>query len=181
MLRGGLVKRAGSHHDGVCRCPEEPHNETVRFVESADIASPRFAGDFVTDHTVNRAHEVADHEGPFGAGWREPQIAAVSNSQFLRQNGRLGSFPALDQRADDFWQGPLLGRRASLRRSSGGRYGNRKSPDRPVDVAIASVFAAASTTSPLGIHYYAIAFSGRCACTAQHADCGSPLVSAGHL
>src|ERR1035438_7253106 len=81
MLRGGLVKRAGSHHDGVCRCPEEPHNETVRFVESADIASPRFAGDFVTDYTVNRAHEVADHIGPLGAGWREPQIAAVSNSR----------------------------------------------------------------------------------------------------
>src|ERR1017187_524771 len=149
MLRGGLVKRAGSHHDGVCRCPEEPHNETVRFVEY-----------FVTDYAVNRAHEVADHIGPLGAGWREPQIAAVSNSQFLRQNGWLGSFPAVDQRADGFWQGPLLGRRASLRRSSGGRYGNRKSPDRLVDVTIASVFAAVSTTSPLGIHYYAIAFSG---------------------
>src|ERR1039458_4789980 len=49
MLRGGLVKRAGSHHDGVCRCPEEPHNETVRFVESADIASlaAQFAGKVV--------------------------------------------------------------------------------------------------------------------------------------
>src|ERR1039457_6996597 len=108
MLGGGLVKRAGSHHDGVCRGPEEPHNETVRFVESGDIASPRFAGDFVTDYTVNSAHEVADHKGPLGAGWREPQIAAVSNSQFLRQNGRLRSFPAVDQRADDCWQGALL-------------------------------------------------------------------------
>src|SRR5664279_4153876 len=160
MLRGSLVKRAGSHHDGVCRCPEEPHNKTVRFIESADIASPRFAGDFVADNAVNRAHEVADHIGSLGAGWREPQIAAVSNSQFLRQNGWLGSFPAVDQRADGFWQGPLLGRRASLRRSSGGRYGNRKSPDRLVDGTIASVFAAVSTTSPLGIHYYAIAVSG---------------------
>src|ERR1017187_6560148 len=128
---GSLVKRAGSHHDGVCRCPEEPHNETVRFVESADVASPRFAGDFVADYAVNRAHEVADHIGPLGAGWREPQIAAVGNSQFLWQNGWLGSFPAVDQRSDGFWQGPLLGRRASLRRSSGGHYGNRKSPDGP--------------------------------------------------
>src|ERR1039457_2848747 len=77
MLRGSLVKRAGSHHDGVCRCPEEPHNKTVRFGESADVASPRFAGDFVADYAVNRAHEVADHIGPLGAEWREPQIAAV--------------------------------------------------------------------------------------------------------
>jgi hypothetical protein len=30
MLRGGLVKRAGSHRDGVCRCPDEPHNDGVR-------------------------------------------------------------------------------------------------------------------------------------------------------
>src|ERR1035437_7631841 len=102
MLRGGLVKRTGSHNDGVCRCPEEPHNETVRLVESADIASPRFAGDFVTDYAIYRAHEVADHIGPLGTGWREPQIAAISYSQFLRQNGRRGCLPAVAQRADYF-------------------------------------------------------------------------------
>ena len=33
-------------------------------------------------------------------------------------------------------------------------------PTALVDVTIAFVFAATSTTSPLGIHYYAIAFSG---------------------
>src|ERR1019366_10230745 len=80
---------------------EEPHNERVRFVESADIASPRFVGDFVADYAVNCAHEVADHIGPLGAGWREPQIAAVGNSQFLRQNGwrrghRCARSPAAD-------------------------------------------------------------------------------------
>ena len=51
MLRGGLVKRTGSHHDGVCRCPEETHNETVRSVESADVASSGFAGDFASANT----------------------------------------------------------------------------------------------------------------------------------
>src|ERR1039458_876563 len=107
MLRGGLAKRTGSHHDGVCRCPEETHNETVRLIESADIASPGFAGDFVADYAIDRAHEVADHIGPLGPGWREPQIAAVSNSQFVRQNGRPGCFPAVDQRADPIWHGPL--------------------------------------------------------------------------
>src|ERR1035437_8922601 len=76
------------------------------------LPPPRFAGDFVADYAVNRAHEVADHIGPLGAGWREPQIAAVGNSPFLRQNGWLGSFPAVDQRADGLWQGPLLGRGA---------------------------------------------------------------------
>jgi hypothetical protein len=80
MLRGGLVKRTGSHHDGVRRCPEKPHDETVRLVESADIASPGFAGDFVADYAVERAYEIADHIGPLGAGWREPQIAAVGSS-----------------------------------------------------------------------------------------------------
>src|ERR1019366_2792513 len=98
MFRGGLVKRTGSHHDGVSRCPEEPHNKTVQPVESADITSARFAGDFVTDYAVNGAREVANHIGPFKAGWRKRQIAAVSNSQFLRQYGRLGCFPAVDQR-----------------------------------------------------------------------------------
>src|ERR1017187_1588050 len=111
MLRCGLVKRTRSHHDGVCRCPEETHNETVRPVESADIASSGFAGDFVADYAITRAHEVADHIGPLGPGWREPQIAAISNSQGFRQNGRFGCFPAVDQRADDLWQGLLLGRR----------------------------------------------------------------------
>src|ERR1035437_5640333 len=106
VLRGGLVKRTGSHHDGVRRCPEETHDETVRLVESANFASPGFAGDFVADYAVKRAHEVADHIGSPRARWREPQIAAVSNSQILRQHGRLGCFPAVDQRADDCWQVP---------------------------------------------------------------------------
>ena len=30
----------------------------------------RFAGDFVTDYAVNGAREVANHIGPFKAGWR---------------------------------------------------------------------------------------------------------------
>src|ERR1035438_4003710 len=134
MLRVGLVKGAGSHHGGVCRCPEEPHNETVRFVESADIASPRFAGDFVADYAVNRAHEVADHIGSLGAGWREPQIAAV-----------IGNRPTA-------W--------LTLR---------------------ASMFAAVSTSSPLGIHDYAIAFSGVAPARLSAQLAVSPLVSAGHL
>src|ERR1039458_2066753 len=104
MLRGGLVKRAGSQHDGVCRCPEEPHNETVRFVESADVAASGFGSDFIADYAINRTYEVPDHIGPLGAGWREPQIAAVGNSQFLRQNGRTAAFPGVDQRADNFWR-----------------------------------------------------------------------------
>src|ERR1019366_1969094 len=122
MLRGGLVKRTGSHHDGVRRCREESHNETVRLVESADIASPGFAREFVADYAVNRAHEVTDHIGPLGTGWREPQIAAVSNSQLLRQNGRLGCFLTVDQRADDFWQGSLLGQRLCKPRPLPGLY-----------------------------------------------------------
>src|ERR1017187_7426234 len=101
MPGGGVMKRTGSHHDGVCRCPEEPHNETVRLVESADIASSGFAGDSVAHHAVNSAHEVADHIGPFGTCRREPQVATVSASQFLRQNRLRGRFPAVDQRADD--------------------------------------------------------------------------------
>src|ERR1039457_7033503 len=101
MPGGGFMKRTGSHHDGVCRCPEEPHNETVRRVESADIASSGFAGDFVAHHPVNSAHEVADHIGPFGTRRREPQVATVSAFQFLRQNRMRGRFPAVDQRADD--------------------------------------------------------------------------------
>src|ERR1039458_8971118 len=111
MLRGGLVKRTGSHHDGVGRCSEETHNETVRLVESADIASSGLAGDFVADHAIDSAHEVTDHIRPLGAGWWEPQIAAIGKPQSLREDGRPGCLPAVDQRADNLWQGPLLGRR----------------------------------------------------------------------
>src|ERR1039457_800223 len=167
MLRGGLVKRAGSHHDGVCRCPEEPHNETVRFVESADIASPRFAGDFVTDYTVNRAHEVADHIGPLGAGWREPQIAAVSNSQFLRRTGCLG----LSRRSINVRMVSGKGHSSGgVRVSADPQAGIMVTGNRPtalVDVTIASVFAAASTTSPLRYTLLRYCIFRRCACMAQ--------------
>src|SRR5450432_699361 len=100
VLWDGLVKSCRSHHDGVRRGPEEPHDETVGPVESADIASPGMAGDFIADYPINRAHEVADYIGPLGAGRRKPEIAAVSDSQFLRQNGMRRCFPAVDQRAD---------------------------------------------------------------------------------
>ena len=89
------MKRASSDHDGVCRCSEEPHNEAVGLVETADGSASGFARDFVADYAVNRAHEVADHIRPLRTGGREREIAAISGSQFLRKDERLGYFPAV--------------------------------------------------------------------------------------
>src|SRR5260370_33740875 len=98
MLGGGVMKRTGPHHDSVGRGPEQPHNETVQRVESADIASSGFAGDLVAHYPVKRAYEGADYIGPFWRGRPEPQIATVDDSQFVRHEGMPGRLPAVYHR-----------------------------------------------------------------------------------
>ncbi len=115
MRRSGLVKCIGSHHDGVCRCPKQAHNEAVRLVETADVATAGLAGDFVANYAINRAGEVTDHIGPSGAAWWEPQIAAVRDSQRFRQNGGPGCFQAVEYRADGVWQWRITGWGARFR------------------------------------------------------------------
>jgi hypothetical protein len=78
---GRSGEAAVSHHDGVCRCPEAPHNETVRFVEAADIASPRFACDFVSHYAVNRGPANSGLETVLRLRRTGPQLSLVRGSR----------------------------------------------------------------------------------------------------
>ena len=85
MSHGNFPKGTRSNNRRIRGSPQQPHDEAVRLVESADIAAAGFPGDLETDHAVQCAYEIADYIGPI-VMLRETQISPVENCQFLRQN-----------------------------------------------------------------------------------------------
>ena len=78
MSLGDLPKGTRSNNCRIRGSPQQPHNKTVRFVESADIAAAGLSRDLETDDAVQCAYEIADYIRPI-VMLRETQISAVEN------------------------------------------------------------------------------------------------------
>ena len=83
MSRSSISKGARADNDRIRGCAEQTHDEPIRRVESADFPAAGFTGNLVTDNSIERADEVANHISSIRIR-RESQISRIQSPQVLR-------------------------------------------------------------------------------------------------
>jgi hypothetical protein len=99
VLRSNVSEGTRSNYDRVRGSSEQSHDETVRLVETADIAAARFPGNLKTDHAVECAYKITD-DIRLIPRCRESQTSIVEKFQFLRQTRRIEHSISIEQRSD---------------------------------------------------------------------------------
>ena len=66
------MQRTGSDDHGIRGGAQQAHDETVAFVETADVAASGLARYLVAHHSIERADEISNHVGAAATRFGKP-------------------------------------------------------------------------------------------------------------